>query len=370
MLALCSRDSALLHLEDSNLLPLSPKARRLSNELREIDDEKVRQSELAYASVCKHLERCETELSRFEEELRDKGQLKAPPVQRAELSLDHIGSVGTLAFPPATSRRNAPNPAHRREALDALGLGPPPSPSSASRKAGRGGRKISHKEMERQQRLSGGSADGAPLPVDDFISGGGVAPAGLYGAPFRAEYPDSLLPLAPAEASHQPLCGAVPAAQEYVIPERAKVAARTSGPPKVATEDWILAVVLRYNGASAKYMVLDVDAGDELIAGASIASSSSRQHTLPSRYVLPLPLTEPSSYSAYNELARGLQVLALYPDTTCFYKAFVHTPPSENLLNELERRDYLVEFEDENEASGRSEPMCVPQRYVLRLPQG
>ena len=223
--------------------------------------------------------------------------------------------------------------------------------------------------MERQQRLSGGSADGAPFPVDDF-SGGGVAPAGLYGAPFRAEYPDSLLPLAPAEASHQPLCGAVPAAQEYVIPERAKVAARTSGPPKVATEDWILAVVLRYNGASAKYMVLDVDAGDELIAGASIASSSSRQHTLPSRYVLPLPLTEPSSYSAYNELARGLQVLALYPDTTCFYKAFVHTPPSENLLNELERRDYLVEFEDENEASGRSEPMCVPQRYVLRLPQG
>ena len=30
-------------------------------------------------------------------------------------------------------------------------------------------------------------------------------------------------------------------------------------------------------------------------------------------------------------------------------------------------RDYLVEFEDESEASGKSEPMRVPQKYVLSL---
>ena len=63
-----------------------------------------------------------------------------------------------------------------------------------------------------------------------------------------------------------------------------------------------------------------------------------------------------------------LQVLALYPDTTCFYRAYVHTPPSLNQPNSQQRRDYLIEFEDENEASGRSEPMRVPQKYVLRLP--
>ena len=46
-----------------------------------------------------------------------------------------------------------------------------------------------------------------------------------------------------------------------------------------------------------------------------------------------------------------------------FYKALVHTPPS------LRRqRDYLVEFEDESEPSGRSEAQNVPQKYVLRIP--
>jgi SAGA-associated factor 29 len=81
------------------------------------------------------------------------------------------------------------------------------------------------------------------------------------------------------------------------------------------------------------------------------------------KFVLPLPLFEPSVYTAHNELCRGQMVLALYPDTTCFYKALVHTPPS------LRRqRDYLVEFEDESEPSGRSEAQNVPQKYVLRIP--
>ena len=35
-----------------------------------------------------------------------------------------------------------------------------------------------------------------------------------------------------------------------------------------------------------------------------------------------------------------------------------HTPPP---------RDYLIEFEDETEATGKSEPMRCPQKYVLRL---
>ena len=132
-------------------------------------------------------------------------------------------------------------------------------------------------------------------------------------------------------------------------------------------QDWILGTVLKYVPAANKYVVVDEDDSD---ADPWAAKVEKTQHQVPARMVLPLPLTEPSMYTQYNEFSRGVWVLALYPDTTCFYKAFVHTPPSENLLNELERRDYLVEFEDENEASGRSEPMCVPQRYVLRLPQG
>ena len=57
-------------------------------------------------------------------------------------------------------------------------------------------------------------------------------------------------------------------------------------------------------------------------------------------------------------------MLALYPDTTCFYKAMVHTPPSERSMTPP--RDYLIEFEDESEISGLSDAMRVPQKYVLR----
>ena len=112
-------------------------------------------------------------------------------------------------------------------------------------------------------------------------------------------------------------------------------------------------------------------------------------------------------YTQYNEFQKGMWILALYPgarrhnapelykqiprylseqpiaweiccpiplhtrsfptDTTCFYKALVHTPPSE--MDEPPR-DYLVEFEDESEASGKSEPMRVPQKYVMRMADG
>ena len=81
-----------------------------------------------------------------------------------------------------------------------------------------------------------------------------------------------------------------------------------------------------------------------------------------------LPTSEPSTYSHYNEFKAGSTVLALYPDTTCFYKAYVDTPPSGLAPNHLGRRDYMIEFEDENEVTGRSEPMRVPQKYTLRLP--
>ena len=88
---------------------------------------------------------------------------------------------------------------------------------------------------------------------------------------------------------------------------------------------------------------------------------------VPGRMVIPLPLSEPSHYTPYNEFARGVWILALYPDTTCFYKALVHTPPSQ--MGGEPPRDYLVEFEDEGEPTGRGEAIRCPQRYVLALPQ-
>ncbi|KAG7266454.1 hypothetical protein CRUP_029413 [Coryphaenoides rupestris] len=50
-------------------------------------------------------------------------------------------------------------------------------------------------------------------------------------------------------------------------------------------------------------------------------------------------------------------VLALYPQTTCFYRALIHTPPH--------RDDYSVLFEDTSYADGYSPPLNVAQRYVV-----
>jgi len=151
--------------------------------------------------------------------------------------------------------------------------------------------------------------------------------------------------------------GAVPPAPTYVIPDRHKVAAQ------ISKQDWILASVLKFNTVNNKYIILDADEGEEPDPALLVAGGSLKQHQVPSKFVLPLPLYEPSVYTAHNELRPGQMVLALYPDTTCFYKAIVHTPPASR-----RQRDYLVEFEDESEPTGRSEATNVPQKYVLRIP--
>jgi SAGA-associated factor 29 len=116
--------------------------------------------------------------------------------------------------------------------------------------------------------------------------------------------------------------------------------------------------VLKFNLPSSKYLVLDDDQDE---TGAWVGGT--KQHTVRNKCCMPLPLYEPSHYTPYNEFGRGTLVLALYPDTTCFYKAYVHTPPSER--RQPPPKAYLVEFEDESELTGRSEPMPVPQKYVV-----
>jgi hypothetical protein len=236
------------------------------------------------------------------------------------------------------------------------------SGGGSSHKRGRG-RKVSFKEAERQ-RLAAEAAEQAQAASAGSPLGGGDGPAGGMAAvpPQAFNYPDAQLPLASREESNLPLCGAVPAAADYAIPENSKVCAK---PPstKMQPQDWILGTVLKFAPASNKYIILDEDDSD---ADPWATESSQRQHTVSARMVIALPLTEPTLYTQYNEIGKGVWVLALYPDTTCFYKALVHTPPSR--MGDHPPRDYLVEFEDEAEASGRGEAMRVPQRYVLRLP--
>lgn len=52
-------------------------------------------------------------------------------------------------------------------------------------------------------------------------------------------------------------------------------------------------------------------------------------------------------------------VMALYPQTTCFYKAVINQLPASSA------DEYEVLFEDPSYADGFSPPLTVAQRYVI-----
>ena len=74
----------------------------------------------------------------------------------------------------------------------------------------------------------------------------------------------------------------------------------------------------------------------------------------------PLPLWRANPQVTPEALyAEGSSVMALYPQTTCFYKAYVSQTP------QLAVEDYLVLFEDPSYPDGYSPPLKICQRYVL-----
>ena len=51
--------------------------------------------------------------------------------------------------------------------------------------------------------------------------------------------------------------------------------------------------------------------------------------------------------------------MAIYPQTTCFYKGVIKEPPSTG------SEEYQVLFEDPSYADGYSPPLQVAQRYII-----
>lgn len=147
--------------------------------------------------------------------------------------------------------------------------------------------------------------------------------------------------------SPPPLCGAMPASSDYVAKPGDKVAARVKAVD--GDEQWILAEVVSYSHSTNKYEVDDID-----------EEGKDRRHTLSRRRIIPLPQwkanpeTDPEALFSKDQL-----VLALYPQTTCFYRALIHTPPHRP------QDDYSVLFEDTSYADGYSPPLNVAQRYVV-----
>ncbi|GFR67993.1 SAGA-associated factor 29 homolog [Elysia marginata] len=115
--------------------------------------------------------------------------------------------------------------------------------------------------------------------------------------------------------SPPPLCGAVSADNNYISQAEDKVAARVKG--QDGGENWILAEVVNFNAHTGKYEVDDVD-----------AEEGKERHSISRRRVVPLPIWKANPETDPDALfPKKALVLALYPQTTCFYRALVEDPP-------------------------------------------
>ncbi|CAB0032113.1 unnamed protein product [Trichogramma brassicae] len=149
-------------------------------------------------------------------------------------------------------------------------------------------------------------------------------------------------------AKAPPLCGAVPAEPTYMAKTGDMVAALVKGSEE--EENWILAEVVHANTTTNKYEVDDID------------EEQKDRHTLSKRRVVPLPLMRADPETDPHALfPKGSIVMALYPQTTCFYKAVVNHLPT------TAQEEYEVLFEDATYADGYSPPLNVPQRYVISI---
>jgi len=157
------------------------------------------------------------------------------------------------------------------------------------------------------------------------------------------------IPLWVGQEGDQPpqLCGAVSADQNYVANTGDMVAALVKGPED---ENWILAEVVSFSHSTGKYDVDDID------------EEQKDRHTLSKRKVIPLPTMRANPETSPEALyEKGTTVMAIYPQTTCFYKGVIKDQPGSP------SDDYEVLFEDPSYADGYSPPLAVAQRYIIQV---
>lgn len=155
------------------------------------------------------------------------------------------------------------------------------------------------------------------------------------------------IPEKPGEPA-PPLCGCIPADQSYVAKSGDMVAAFVPSPDGDGSKVWVLGEVLQYTLGSGKYEIDDID------------EEQKERHSIGRRRVIPLPIMRANPLTNPEALfPKEALVLALYPQTTCFYRAIIDRPPEDPT------QDYMVSFEDATYTEGYSPPLAVPQRYVI-----
>lgn len=112
-----------------------------------------------------------------------------------------------------------------------------------------------------------------------------------------------------------PLCGAIQAEQSHICKPGDLVAALVENHSH-GEDNWILAEVHAYNQYTFKYEVEDIDDEEKL------------KHQIHRKKVVPLPTMRANPETNPEAMfATGTPVLALYPQTSCFYRGVVHELP-------------------------------------------
>ena len=116
---------------------------------------------------------------------------------------------------------------------------------------------------------------------------------------------------------------------------------------------WILASVQRFYPDTETYDVQDEDDTSKLIR-------------LPWTHVMRL------STGAEGIFTKGKDCMAIFPETTSFYRSKVSKTPAWRLENSTHAgpmvKEIIVKFEDDENAQGRTPHRRVPARYVIPLP--
>ncbi|KAL7933129.1 SGF29 tudor-like domain-containing protein [Trichoderma chlorosporum] len=124
-----------------------------------------------------------------------------------------------------------------------------------------------------------------------------------------------------------------------------EIAFKPKTPNNDQTSDWILGEVAQVlgEGKSRRYNVIDIEPDDQSKQKVYRSSASSM-----------IPITPESQASTLKDYGAGQVVLALYPQTTTFYKAEVHGMTSTGKVD--------LKFEGENDSTTLQQ---VERRYVI-----
>lgn len=195
--------------------------------------------------------------------------------------------------------------------------------------------KTFHKELEEQG-----------INVEDELDGDG------YGAPYQPQYHHT----AHRVQQHSRPQPRVP---DYVARPGQEVSSMEVGDLVAANvgvlshgagaQEWIVATVTRYSRTEGVFEIVDAD-----------EEAEKHVYRLPQKYVIPLPKT--ASVRQSQNFPVGTSVLAVYPNTTTFYKAKV-VQPARRLPN-AEYGEFVLEFEDDGDADGQAH-RAVPFRHVV-----